>query len=219
MGNRVRGPVLGSPGMRATIPSVHRSEGRGVRSTATAVAAVLAAVVLVTVVLAGCGASRPTSTEIAAAQVAETLCGALRDWNNEMGDSLNATSQSITDDDDPDTANEVLAAGFDELVDIAEARRDGLDDLDLPYVRDRAALLAEIEAGADASIELLEQEQEQIAELEPITVERQAGALGGAFTALEGVLAVLEPEVGRYAEPLRDAFTAEDGCQHVVQPF
>jgi hypothetical protein len=168
--------------------------------------------------LAACGASEPTSAEAASAEVADVVCATLREWNNEMGDELNRTSQAVTDDDDPTTANSVLLEGIDELIALAEANRDEVDQLDLPDVHDREALLAELAAGTEQSVDELAHERERVAELEPITVDRQAGALGGAFTSLEGALAVLEPEVARYRPELRDAFLADEGCRHVVQP-
>ena len=180
-------------------------------------AVVLAAAVAVGAATA-CGASEPTSNEQAAAEVADVVCTTLRDWNNEMGDGLNATSAAITDDDDPDTANGVLLDGFDDLIAMAEAHRAEVDALDLAFVYDREALLAELAAGADAAIELLEDERDDIAELRPITVDRQAGALGGAFVALESALSVIEPQVGGYRAELRDAFARDEGCRHVIQP-
>lgn len=168
--------------------------------------------------LPACGASEPTSAEAASAEVADIVCTALRDWNNELGDELNTTSQAVTDDDDPTTANSVLLEGIDDLITLAEANRDEVDQLDLPDVHDRDPLLAELADNAEQSVDELERERERVADLEPITVDRQAGALGGAFTSLEGALAVLEPEVARYRPELRDAFLAEEDCRHVVQP-
>jgi hypothetical protein len=180
--------------------------------------ATAAGVALLAGTLAACGASEPTSAEAASAEVADIVCATLREWNNELGDELNSTSQSVTDDDDPTTANSVLLQGIDDLIALAEANRDEVDQLDLPDVHDGEALLDELSAGAEQSVDELERERERVAELEPITVNRQAGALGGAFTSLEGALAVLEPEVARYSPELRDAFLAEEGCRHVVQP-
>ncbi|HEX6420421.1 MAG TPA: hypothetical protein VFZ77_18110 [Acidimicrobiales bacterium] len=181
--------------------------------------AATAAVAVLTVLAAGaCGASLPTSSETDAAETADAVCALLRDWNNEMGDIINATSKSITDDDDPSTANDVLAEGFEQLIEVAEARRSQLDELDLPDVADRQALLDDLRAGADESIAVLEAELDDVADLEPITVERQGGALGGAFVAVEGALSVIEPEVAGYGTELRTAFAEEEGCRHVVQP-
>ncbi|HEX6568935.1 MAG TPA: hypothetical protein VF015_07215 [Acidimicrobiales bacterium] len=177
-----------------------------------------AAIVLVGA-LGACGASKPTSSEAASAEVAETVCTMLRDWNNDIGDRLNTTSQAITDGDDPDTANGVLADGFDDLIALTEEHRAALDELDLPDVQDRDALLAELRDGADESVALLEERRDEIDDLEPITVDRQAGALGGAFTAVEGALAVIEPEIGGFRPELRDAFTGNEGCRHVIQPY
>jgi hypothetical protein len=188
----------------------HRRRHRRI-AAATALAAA-------TAVAAACGASEPTSSEAAAAEAADAVCTTLREWNNDLGDSLNATSGAITDDDDPDTANDVLLDGFDELVELAEEHRAEVDELDLAPVADRDALLAELAEGADAAVEVLEEERDEVADLPPITVERQAGALGGAFVAVEGALSVMEPQVGGYRPELREAFAAEDGCRHVIQP-
>lgn len=167
---------------------------------------------------AACGASLPTSSEAAAAETADAVCSLLRAWNDDLGEVVNATSQAITDDDDPSTANAVLADGFERLVDVAEDRRAQLDTLDLPASRDREALLDELRAGADESIAILDDELDDIAELEPITVDDQAGALGGAFVTVEGALAVIEPRAGAYSPELRAAFAGDEGCRHVVQP-
>jgi hypothetical protein len=168
---------------------------------------------------AGCGASEPTSSEAAAAETADTVCTMLRRWDNELGDVMNATSQSITDDDDPDTAGDVLVAGFDEMLDVAVAHREELDDLDLPVVNERDELLDELAGGADESIQVLEDERDQAAELPPIEVSDQGGALGGASVGVERATSVLEPSVGRYDDALSTAFAANEGCQHVIQPF
>ena len=198
-------------GRRARRPLARPGGRLGRLAAATALVASAA-------VVAACGATEPTSTEAAAAEAADTVCATLRDWNNDLGDSLNATSGAITDDDDPDTANDVLLDGFDELIDLAEEHRAEVDALDLGPVADRDALLAELAEGADAAVAVLEDERDDIAELPPITVERQAGALGGAFVAVEGALSVMEPQVGGYRTELREAFAAEERCRHVIQP-
>ena len=47
-----------------------------------------------------------------------------------------------------------------------------------------------------------------------------AGALGTAFIAVERAGAVVEPAIGTYDdEELKAAFAADDGCEHVIQPF
>ena len=149
--------------------------------------------------------------------MADVVCDLLRDWNNELGDELNATSQAVTDDDDPTTANSVLLEGIDELIALAETNRDEVDQLDLPDVYDRDALLADLPPAPSSPSDELER-AEHVDELEPITVDRQAARWAGRSASLEGALAVLEPEVARYRPELRDAFVAEEGCRHVVQP-
>jgi hypothetical protein len=51
-------------------------------------------------------------------------------------------------------------------------------------------------------------------------VSEQRGALGTAFIAVERAGAVVEPAIGTYDdEELKAAFAADDGCEHVIQPF
>jgi hypothetical protein len=189
-------------------------------------AAVVAAIGL-TVAGAGCGdddsnagdggeAGNAASPE--AADTADTVCTMLRDWNNDLGDVMNATSQAITDDDDPATANDVLLDGFDEMIRLAEQHRNEVDDLDLPDIAQRDELVDELAGRADESIAVLEEEREAAADLPPITLEQQRSALGGAFTGVERALSVVEPRIGEYDEDLQRAFAADEGCAHVVQP-
>jgi hypothetical protein len=171
-------------------------------------------------VLGACGASLPTSSEKAASETAENVCSLLRDWNNDLTEVFNATSATITDADDPATSVGVLVGGFDDMIAVAEANRDDLDDLDLPAVEERDDLIAELAAGADESIAVLESERDEAAALPPIEIDDQAGAIGGASVGLERATSVLEPSIGELEdETLRDAFAAEDGCAQVIQPF
>jgi hypothetical protein len=171
-------------------------------------------------VLGACGASLPTSSEEAATETAETVCSLLRDWNNDLTEVFNATSAAITDADDPATSVDVLVGGFDDMIAVAEANRDELDDVDLPTVDERDDLIAELEAGADESIAVLEEERADAAALPPIEIDDQGGAIGGASVGLERATSVLEPSIGDYdEETLRDAFATEDGCAQVIQPF
>ncbi|HEX6237072.1 MAG TPA: hypothetical protein VFZ68_07750 [Acidimicrobiales bacterium] len=181
----------------------------------------LAGVVLaVGLALAACGDSKATAAEAAASETAHTVCSMLRDWSNELSASANETASSITDDDDPATANDVLADGLEDLIDLAGDHVAAVESLDLPATRERDRLLDDLRTGAGAAVEVLEGERGDVAALPPITVERQRGAIGGLFVALEGAHAAVEPPVGSYDdETLRRAFADDEGCTHVVQPF
>jgi hypothetical protein len=144
----------------------------------------------------------------------------LRRWNNEMADAINGTSDAITDADDPETANGVLLDGFDDLIQLAEDHRAEVDDLDLPVTNERDRLLEELRGGADKAIAALDDERTELEELPPITLSDQQGVLGSAFLAAELAGSVVEPAVGTYDdEELKSAFVADDGCEHVIQPF
>jgi hypothetical protein len=176
--------------------------------------------VAMTTAVMGCGASEPTTAETAAADTAETVCEMLRRWDNEVSEAINAASESITDDDDPTTANDVLLDGFDEAIRLAEGHRAELDDLGLPTSRDRERLLDELRSGADEAIADLEEQRADAADLEPITVDQQRRALGGALLAVETAQSSVEPRLGGYEdEALREAFATDEGCQHVIQRF
>lgn len=177
-------------------------------------------VVLACGALGACGASLPTSSERAAADTAETVCSLLEDWNNDLTEVFNSTSAAITDADDPATSVDVLVGGFDDMIALAEANRDDLDDLDLPAIDERDDLIAELRAGADESIAVLEEERADADALPPIDIDDQAGAIGGASVGLERATSVLEPSIGAYDdETLREAFATEERCENVIQPF
>ena len=168
---------------------------------------------------AGCGASEPTSAEAAAAETADTVCTTLRRWNNELTEVFNATSQRITDDDDPGTAGEVLVAGFDEMISIAAVHVDEARELELPRTVWSDDLRGELPAGAEQSLAALEEERDEAADLPPIDVDDQGGAIGGASVGVERATSALEPSAGSYDGLLAEAFVADEGCAHVVQPF
>jgi hypothetical protein len=181
--------------------------------TAATIAAVAAAVALAS----ACGDSKPTSREAASAETATAVCGMLRRWNNEMGDTLNSTSDAITDADDPETAPGVLRDGFDDLIRLAEAHQGEVDELELPASNERDRLLEEL---GDEAVAALEEERADIEDLASIEVSDQRGVLGTAFITAERAGAVVEPAIGTYEdEDLKAAFAADDGCEHVIQPF
>jgi hypothetical protein len=181
---------------------------------------VIAGVTAAGLVVSACGDSEPTTREAASAETATVVCEMLRRWNNEMADAINGTSDAITDADDPETANGVLLDGFDDLIQLAEDHRAEVDDLDLPVTNERDRLLEELRGGADKAIAALDDERTELEELPPITLSDQQGVLGSAFLAAELAGSVVEPAVGTYDdEELKAAFAADDGCEHVIQPF
>jgi hypothetical protein len=183
-------------------------------------AAVIAGATAIAAVVSACGDSEPTTQEAASAQTATVVCGMLRRWNNEIGDVLNSTSDAITDADDPDTAPGMLRDGFDDLIQLAEDHRAEVDDLELPVTDERDRLLEELRRGADKATAALEEERADIEDLPPIAVSEQRGVLGTAFISVERAGSVVEPAIGTYDdEALKAAFAADDGCEHVIQPF
>jgi hypothetical protein len=168
---------------------------------------------------AGCGGDDDNGGEpTAEAEAADAVCTLLRGWNDDYGEVLNATSKTITDADDPATASDVLVGGFDELIAIAEGHVTEVDELELPAIEERDALLDELRAGAERSIDVLREERDEAAALGPIEVADQGGALGGAFTGVERATSVFEPRIAAYGDDLRRAFAANAGCTHVGQP-
>jgi hypothetical protein len=183
-------------------------------------AAVLVGVSAIAAVVSACGDSEPTTREAASSETAAVVCGMLRRWNNDMADAINGTSDAITDADDPETANGVLLDGFDDLVQLAEVHRSEVDDLVLPVGDERDRLLEDLRGGADEAIAALEEERTELDDLPPITVSEQPGVLGGAFIAVERAGSAVEPAIGTYDdEVLKAAFAADEGCEHVIQPF
>jgi hypothetical protein len=188
--------------------------GAGLRLRGLAPAAGLA--VLLACSLAACGDDEPAGG--GGADAAAAVCTMLRGWNDDLSEVMNDTSQTITDEDDPTTANDVLVGGFDEMIAVAEDHVEAVDELDLPAVEGRDALRDELRSGAEEAVTVLEEERTSAAALEPIDVEGQRGALGGAFTGLERATSVFEPRIARYDDELQQAFRDDTGCRHVVQP-
>jgi hypothetical protein len=182
--------------------------------------AVIAAVAAALAVASACGDSEPTTREAASAETATAVCGMLRRWNNDIADSINGTSDAITDADDPATAPSVLRDGFDDLIRLAEDHRSEVDDLELPVSNERDRLLEELRGGADEAVAAFEEERADIEDLAQVEVSEQRGVLGTAFIAVERAGSVVEPAIGTYEdEELKAAFAADDGCEHVIQPF
>jgi hypothetical protein len=184
--------------------------------TATVIAGVTAAVA----VLSACGDSEPTTREAASSETATVVCGMLLQWNNDIADSINGTSDAITDADDPATAPQVLRDGFDDLIRLAEDHRSEVDELVLPVSEERDRLVEELRGGADEAVAALEEERADIEDLPSVEVSEQRGVLGTAFIAVERAGSAVEPAIGTYDdEDLKAAFAADDGCEHVIQPF
>jgi hypothetical protein len=183
-------------------------------------AAVIAGVATIAAVVSACGDTKPTTREAASSETATAVCGMLRHWNNDVADVINSTSDAITDADDPETAPRMLRAGFDDLIELAEDQRAEVDDLDLPVTNERDRLLEDLRGGADKAIAALEEERADIEDLPSIEVSEQRGVLGTAFITVERAGSVVEPAIGTYDdEELKAAFAANDGCEHVIQPF
>jgi hypothetical protein len=184
-------------------------------------AAVLSAATLV-LAASACGddGGDDGGSEGAAAETAAAVCGMLRGWSNELAESLNDTSQAVTDDDDPATANQVLLDGWDALIAIAEEHVTEAEQLELPDTDARDQLVSDLTAGAEQAVTELQDERVGLEALPPITIEAQGGALGGAFTSLEKADSVVEPAIGGYDDDeIRTAFADEPDCRHVIQSF
>jgi hypothetical protein len=178
----------------------------------------LVTVAAATISAVGCGDD--ASPEDDAATTAKQVCSLLIDWSNDLTTSMNATSKEITDADDPDTANGVLLDGFDELIGLAESHVDEADDLSLPDNDNSDRLVDDLTAGAEKSIDELQRGKDVAADLDPIDIDGQAGAIGGAMNAVESAKSVVEPVLQGYDdEVLQQAFKDEPDCLHVVQPF
>jgi hypothetical protein len=183
-------------------------------------AAVIAGVTAAVAAVSACGDSEPTTREAASSETATVVCGMLRQWNNDIADSINGTSDAITDADDPATAPQVLRDGFDDLIRLAEDHRNEVDELVLPVSDERDRLVEELRGGADEAVAALEEERADIEDLPSVEVSEQRGVLGTAFIAVERAGSAVEPAIGTYDdEDLKAAFAADDGCEHVIQPF
>jgi hypothetical protein len=166
----------------------------------------------------GCGDD--ASPEDDAATTAKQVCSLLVHWSNDLTTSINATSKEITDADDPESANAVLLDGFDELIDLAESHVDEAKDFDIPDGDDSDRLVDDLTAGAEKSVVELQNGKDVAADLDPIDIDGQPGALGGAMNSVEAAKSAVEPKIVGYDdETLQQAFEDEPECLHVIQPF
>ena len=142
----------------------------------------------------------------------------LRRWNNDLTEVFNATSQQITDDDDPDTAGDVLVDGFDEMIELASDHRDEVDGLDLPAAGWRDDLIAELAAGPTSRSRCCRTSAARPPTCRPSRSTTRAAQSAARRWASSGRPRCSSP---RWAHDpvLGAAFAADEGCEHVVQPF
>jgi hypothetical protein len=177
---------------------------------------------VLTATLTACGDDDDgsSSSEDRAAETAAAVCGLLVDWSNDLTDTMNATSKTVTDADDPATAGPDLIAGIDEMIDQAHDHVDQARDLDIPDIADHDALVDELAAGAEESVTELEEGRAEVEALPPIDVSGQPGAIGGVLNTVESAKSVVEPDIGAYDDAdLQQAFRDEPDCTHVIAPF
>src|SRR4029453_16319318 len=115
----------------------------------------------------GCGASKPSSEDAAVTETADQVCRMLRGWYDDLSTSVNATMATITDQDDPTTANGILLDGWDDLLTLSHSHEQQAADLTLPYRAPRAQLLAALQDGAAAATARLESERTDIENAAP----------------------------------------------------
>lgn len=166
----------------------------------------------------GPSATSRTDRGVSDSAAAAAVCQVLRDWENDLVDSINETAATVTASNDPGTRATAIQRGFDELLDLTDTLQDPVRALDLPADARWAALRADLlEGPTEARRELLD-ERTALEAVGPIADDDERGRVGQFFNAAEKVFSVVEPALAGYADPaMRAAFAGLADCDHVVQ--
>lgn len=185
---------------------------------------VAAAVTLAVAALAGCGSDDDATADTTVerdddAETAWVVCEGLRAHDNMLVDTVNDAVADIGAQTPTERADTLIGA-FESLGAVAETFGADIAEWPVPEVPERAALLAELQAGAEASVAELVDEATTFGTPSEITDDDVHGQVGVLFNALEKAMSVLEPRIAAYDRTaFQQAFVDEPACRHVVQPF
>lgn len=169
------------------------------------------------------GSAAPAATDAAAgdpiaAATAATVCGLLRDLDNDLADIANATALRARNTTDAhDRVGEVLT-GFDQLLARIELHATAIGTLDPAQLAFGDTIVADLRRGADDAHAELVDERADFALLPAVEDGDLTGRIGQFFNAIEKTMSVVEPVLADDADAATYAsFDAEPTCRFVVQ--
>jgi hypothetical protein len=172
----------------------------------------------------GCSNDLATSVTIdsravgEAATAAATVCGLLRDMDNDLADIANDTALRVRNSSDPHQRVDEVLDGFDRLLARVELYDAAVATLDPTGRVVGDALVADLAGGAeDARAELID-ERAAFALLPSVEDGDMTGRVGQFFNAIEKTMSVIEPVLADAVDaPTAAVFDAEPSCRFVVQ--
>ena len=149
---------------------------------------------------------------------AVTVCGLLRDFDNDAADIANDAALAVRNTDDTSARVGAVLAGFDQLLARVELHDAAISTLDARQLADGDALVADLTRGADDARAELVDERADFALLPSVEDGDMTGRVGQFFNAIEKTMSVIEPVIVDVADDTTiAAFTAEPTCRFVVQ--
>jgi len=162
------------------------------------------------------GGSHDVETE-----AAQTLCGRLRTYTNDLVKVANDTVTGINSLT-PEERTATILVGFDHGLEVARGHAELVDQLEIdPALPEAESLHDVLVAGAANAIDELIDER-AVFERDVPTVEDDdvAGRTSQFFNAFEKAMSVTEPAIAVYdRRELSEAFLGEPTCRHVIQQF
>ncbi len=188
----------------------------------------LVGVTVLLLLAVGCTSDDEAATETTSEGVSDdaatalNVCQDLVTTTNALADAVNDAVAGIGAKQ-PEERREAILEGFRASLDVVRERAAQVEErVALPdELPERAELLAELVAGADAAVAELEEERALFdAEVPTVTDDDVAGRVGQLFNAVEKAMSVAEPAVAAYERAeLGEAFLAEPDCRFVIQQY
>jgi len=159
------------------------------------------------------------STPPSDAAVALAVCDALRAYDNALVDVVNESVAGVSALS-PEARRDVLDGGVTDVVDVVTEWRRQIADLELPATAEGDEIRVQLDRGAVAALEELDDQSLQTAESGPIADDDVQGQVGIWFNSIEKVMSVSEPTIFTLERfELKQAFLDEPNCRNVIQQF
>ncbi len=180
----------------------------------------VASVAMVLLPVVGCGSDDEPSTDPSAdGSVARAVCDALRDFDNGLADTTNASVAGIVAAS-PTERRAALDDGLVAAVDVVERWQESIGDLQIPEVAEAEQIRDQLAAGAEAALAELTDQATQTAGSGPVADDDVQGLVGIWFNSIEKVMSVSEPKIFVLDRTeLKQAFLDEPNCRNVIQQF
>ena len=161
------------------------------------------------------GESAPPSD----ADIAVAVCDALRAYDNALVDVVNESVEGISELS-PEARREAVTGGMTGAVEVVTHWRQQIADVELPDTAEGTEIRDQLDRGAVAALEELEDQARESVESGPVPDDDVQGQVGIWFNSIEKVMSVSEPTIFKLERfELKQAFLDEPNCRNVIQQF